>query len=101
MTARTEAEWLAGDEDDERDRLLAIADVGGRPVPVYLDRQPVPGELDVDAFFGMGTPWPMHEVVRTLAEATRHLLAEHDCDHLGWERLQAALEVADERIPPP
>lgn len=41
---------------------------------------------------GMCTPWPLHEVLKTLCEATAHLLKEHNCDCHAWEMYHTALQ---------
>lgn len=40
-------------------------------------------------------PFPQVERERLLAEATAHLLSDHDCDHHGWEVWQHALEASE------
>lgn len=47
-----------------------------------------------DEALGMSGPWPFYEVLRQLADATDHLLKVHDCDHLGWEETDGALNSA-------
>ena len=39
---------------------------------------------------GMGTPWPLHEVLGKLIEATEHLLDHHACDTHGHEEFRTA-----------
>jgi len=42
--------------------------------------------------------WPPRDVVAKLVESTEHLLQVHDCDHQGWEEVDAALRVAKEYL---
>lgn len=39
---------------------------------------------------GMDSPWPLHDVIGKLVEATEHMLADHDCDCHGHEEFQIA-----------
>lgn len=38
----------------------------------------------------MYTPWPLHDVLAKLVEATDHLLGHHQCDTHGHEEYRAA-----------
>lgn len=40
---------------------------------------------------GMDTPWPLHDVLARLIEATEHLLHYHSCDMHGHEEWGAAV----------
>lgn len=42
------------------------------------------------------TPWPVFTVLKTLTEATGHLLEDHNCDREGWEEIKAARDSAKE-----
>ncbi|WP_237133761.1 hypothetical protein [Pseudohongiella sp. O18] len=37
------------------------------------------------SWYGADTPWPLHDVLIALAEATQHLLDDHNCDRHGHE----------------
>jgi hypothetical protein len=39
---------------------------------------------------GMDTPWPLHDVLAKLIEATEHLLDQHNCDTHGHEEYRTA-----------
>jgi hypothetical protein len=43
---------------------------------------------------GFNTPWPVTSVLRRLADATDHLLKDHDCDQHGWEGVTVARDRA-------
>lgn len=43
---------------------------------------------------GEDSPWPLHEVLAVLVEATEHLLTAHECDTHGHERFVEACRVA-------
>jgi len=49
---------------------------------------------ELEALFGMSDPWPMADMLVTLAQAAEHLLNHHDCDCHGWENHHAAAEWA-------
>lgn len=40
------------------------------------------------------TAWPLHSVLKRLADAAEHLLHDHDCDNHGWEGVGYAVEAA-------
>lgn len=39
----------------------------------------------LEGALGLGTPWPATDVLNTLRIAVNHLLADHNCDHIGYE----------------
>jgi hypothetical protein len=41
--------------------------------------------------------WPVEDLLRILAAATRHLLRDHNCDHMGYEAIDAACTAAEAR----
>ncbi len=45
---------------------------------------------------GFDTSYPVHEVLRLLADAADHLLKAHDCDAHGWEVVGGARDAARE-----
>lgn len=47
---------------------------------------------------GMGSPWPLPDVLAKLIEATEHLLHGHDCDADGWEEYQTAVKRGKEYL---
>lgn len=42
----------------------------------------------------MTEPWCVPEIIRILAASADHFLEDHDCDHLGYEKVVAACEAA-------
>jgi hypothetical protein len=44
------------------------------------------------AVLGQDRPWPLVDVIAKLADAADHLLRDHDCDHLYYEKVVAARE---------
>jgi len=44
--------------------------------------------------FGMSTAWPVTDVLDKLADATQHLMNDHNCDHHGWELANGGIERA-------
>jgi hypothetical protein len=38
---------------------------------------------------GIGTPWPVGDVLRSLSHAASHLLLDHCCDHIGHETISS------------
>lgn len=46
------------------------------------------------AALGLGTPFPVHEVLRILADGVDHLEDAHDCDGDGWENRRRARDAA-------
>lgn len=48
---------------------------------------------------GLDTPWPLKDVLSNLIEATAHLLNDHSCDWLGYEKWMAALDAARDYQP--
>ena len=40
------------------------------------------------------TPWPLLDILRVLADATRHLLEDHDCDRDGHETMRLCVDYA-------
>jgi hypothetical protein len=42
----------------------------------------------------MDDPWPIPDILKKLADATEHLLTEHDCDGHGYEAYEAAVRAA-------
>ena len=46
------------------------------------------------ATLGLGTPFPVHEVLRILADGVDHLEDAHDCDGDGWENRRRARDAA-------
>lgn len=48
---------------------------------------------------GMDTPWPLHDVLAKLIEATEHLLTVHDCDVHGHEEFRTAAEAGKRLLP--
>jgi hypothetical protein len=47
---------------------------------------------------GMDTPWPLHETVAKLIQATEHLLGHHQCDVHGHEEFRTAANRAKEYL---
>jgi hypothetical protein len=47
---------------------------------------------------GMDTPWPLHDVVAKLIEATQHLLDHHQCDVHGHEEFRTAANRGHEYL---
>lgn len=50
------------------------------------------------AVLRLDTPWPLHETLASLADATDHLLADHSCDGHGYEGIVAACDSAWEIV---
>ena len=48
----------------------------------------------VKALVGSNTPWPLRDVLKTLADAAEHLLKDHDCDAHGYENVDEAVKLA-------
>lgn len=48
-----------------------------------------------EEIMAMGDPWPLHDVLAKLAEASRALLGRYNYDGHGWELILAACESAD------
>jgi hypothetical protein len=46
----------------------------------------------------MYTPWPLHDVLAKLIEATEHLLDHHDCDTHGHEEFRTAANRGKELL---
>lgn len=42
----------------------------------------------------MERPYPLHDILRILADAAQHLFEVHDCDHQGWEVTREAMLAA-------
>lgn len=55
---------------------------------------PSPPTPDLSALLGMGTPWPVQDVLRRLADAADHLLRAHGCDVHGYEGITIAAQEA-------
>jgi len=58
----------------------------------FLERYDDDGTKERDALkatiadiLRLGFPWPLRDIVRSLANATEHLLNDHDCDAEGHE----------------
>jgi hypothetical protein len=51
-----------------------------------------------DALLGMDTKWPVHDLLRVLADAADHLLHDHDCDTHGWEVYGGARDAARDLV---
>lgn len=60
----------------------------------YLDSLSSPVEGEGARAAGPSTPWPVEEVLRTLADAAEHLLGHYNYDGDGHEVIQAAIEGA-------
>jgi len=54
-------------------------------------------EIDITITEGMDTPWPTHDLLDKLADATDILLHDKDYDGHGWEILQQCMEEARRR----
>lgn len=52
----------------------------------------------LNAVLRQDTSWPLDEVLRRLAMATRHLLCDHACDTLGHEEIRDAMLAAEEIV---
>jgi hypothetical protein len=50
--------------------------------------------LAPSAASGETTAWPVRDVLAKLADAAEHLLRGHDCDHHGYEEVDAAADSA-------
>lgn len=48
----------------------------------------------VDKLLALDQPWSLLDVLGKLVNATDHLLHDHDCDHHGYEAIDAAKEAA-------
>jgi len=46
------------------------------------------------AVLGSDQPWPLRNVLETLAGAAEHLLKDHDCDRHGYENVDKAAKLA-------
>jgi hypothetical protein len=51
-------------------------------------------EAKLDVLMRVGTPWPLRDVLKKLADAADHLLSNHDCDLHGYEEVSHARDVA-------
>lgn len=49
---------------------------------------------DPKPFAALDRPRPLHDIVRTLADAVDHLLADHACAAHGYESVAAARDAA-------
>jgi hypothetical protein len=66
---------------------------------VIFDSGPVPRAVETSApLLGMDTPWPLHETVAKLIQATEHLLGHHQCDVHGHEEFRTAANRAKEYL---
>ena len=55
-----------------------------------------PGQMSRDEFARMSEVWSLRQIVARLADATAHLLDDHDCDAHGHEEARYAHDAARE-----
>lgn len=84
-----------------RSRVAPSAEVGADPQPSHEPRAVTLSLLERDCMSfaaGMDTPWPLHDVLAKLIEATDHLLDVHDCDTHGHEEFRTAAIAGKELL---
>lgn len=81
-------------EDDllrELDELRARCDAAERAAATAREERDA-----LQSVWAMDTPYPLHDVLRILADAADHLLNDHNCDTHGYETITASRNAARE-----
>jgi hypothetical protein len=55
-------------------------------------------EADRNAMLGLGEPWPLRDVLKTLADFAAAILRDHDCDRDGHEVVRVCVGRATDII---
>ncbi len=70
----------------DRSALLRIVD--------DLRAELASAKAERERIIGLGGPWPLTSILARLADASDHLLTDHDCDAHGWEGVTCARDAA-------